>query len=1158
MTNGAQATRRIALGQDNLVTLTLGNPAFCQAAQNVLFDVASSFITPTPDHKRAYQLVLQRLNGGTGEQLLVVGHTDDTGQSGTNDLLSERRASGALAVLSGNVAQWEANFIAERGTRTPSPWGDATFQLMLTEVGVTPSPAVIRQHLELSPTGQARRATLFTQYFNRLLGSPTTPPTVRSLTPPVLGCGERHALASGDHGPSRRAEFFFFRSGGVPTISCDAYPSWRNPCAPIPLPPPAVVNAFFVSGTGDDGRGTGSQSNPWRTIRHSLQQVAALRQAGQHATLHVLAGTYFENITLSSETTLEGAVVPLPEIRGIDDAPVILVSGARNSNIRNMRVTQGRRSGIRIEQSTTIGVNGCVITDNFAPRGGGVSLSAANSITIEDNTIERNRAGTIATAITAVDIDAAITSQEIELFDIQVGDGHGGGVYLENSQAIFIRNNRIRENQAILFGGGIGVDNRPGFNGPVEIADNEITCNQCSHSDLGPLAAPGISCSTGDMNDPIVERFTEETLSAVARRAAILLHGVGIEGGMGGGIALRHVSPQTQLLRNRIGAESRPNRARRGGGVECFTGAYPVLRENSIEFNLSADDGGGIAIDQFDPFLPRTQPTFLSFRRGAIVLRQTIELINNRIRFNRCISDGGGIYATGNPRLTISGNNTVIEGNRAGENGGGIRVSYAARLTVTDARIIDNQANAIGAERDGGGGIAARNAEVRLQGCELSGNIANNFAGGAIFCTAGFEGGFNAGGFVGNQFGQFDQIMRDDYGFGLRSYHFIDCRGSNNQATGASGAGGFMYCVRVEGDLAIEIFIQGARTAIGANTSTFERNGSREKRGNVVLELSGRQRSGQPEDRVFISGDVPSVAAGGIIASAPAPDNHPVVVIRGPGLPTDRPTTFPFVFGAAPVIADVQPRFGPIAGGTVLMITGQHFLIGATITFNGTPATVLSVTDTLISATTPPGALGTVDVVVQNPDGQRDQVNGGFEYVLPPQIFDVQPRDGLNIGGTALTITGTNFLTGVLVLVGGRLASDVILVSPTEITATTPPAPGTVGPVDVTVRNADSQSQTVRGGFTYRVSSPRISNVQPRSGSRTAATGVTVSGTDFLAGAQLFIGGQLAGNITVISSTQIDAVAPAQPAVSGLVDVEVRNPDTSSDIVRGGFEYTSP
>jgi hypothetical protein len=756
-----------------------------------------------------------------------------------------------------------------------------------------------------------------------------------------------------------------------------------------------------------------------------------------------------------------------------------------------------------------------------------------------------------------VDIDAALLSQELELFEMQVGDAHGGGVYVQNSGEIHIERNIIQNNTAILFGGGIAVDNRPDFSGTVEISANRIVCNQCSHASLVPLNAPAINCGLPDINDPLVTRMTEETLGAVALRAANILHGVGIESGIGGGIALRHVTPGTVVSGNIIGRDREPNRARRGGGIECFVGAYPTIRDNSIDFNLSSDDGGGIAIDQFDPFLPSTQPTFFGFRRGTVFPRRTIRMINNSISFNRCRSDGGGIYATGNPRIEISGQ-TTIQGNQSGENGGGIRVSYAARLTVIGATISNNRCHNLSTQRDGGGGIAARNAEVVLRNCSLSNNVSPDFAGGAAFFTSSFEGGFGPSGFIGNAAGQFDRMMEDEFLFHTRRYHLHDCRGNDNQAGGDGGAGGFMYAVRVEGDEVMEVSIRGASTSILTNTSTFDRSGNRQKRGNVVIDIPLAQPVGRPGDRFFITADVPSVAAGGIANSTPAPDNHPVVVIRHGGV--DHPTTFPFAFGAAPHISDVQPRFGPIAGGQQITITGQRFTDEVVVTIGGARATVTSVSDTSISVTTPPGALGPVDVVVTNSDGQTESVPLGFEYVSAPRIVDVQPREGPPTGRTLVTITGTDFRPQVRVFFGRLSANNVTLVSPTTITAETPALRSVSGriPVDVEVINQDNQTERVARGFTYVISSPSITNMQPRSAPSTIDTPFRVDGSDFLTGAQVLIGGQPASGVVVVSPTQITGRTPIQATLSGFVDVEVRNPDGGSDSIRGGFEFIPP
>jgi hypothetical protein len=1067
MANGAQAQKKVQKGQLNQVDLALGDPDFCLTQPRILFDTANSFVTPDADHKRAYQSVLQRLGAGAG-RLLVVGFTDDVGQPSGNDPLSERRARAALAVLTGNAGDWESIFATER-------WGNNEFQTMLTEVGMPVDAQSIQQHRELTSAGRARRATLFGQYFLKFLGNPTSLPTVTSLSPPSLGCGEQHVLARGDHRPSRRAEFFFFNGSSAPAVDCRLYPTWLNPCPSIPLPVP-TRNAFFVSGAGDDATGDGSSAQPWRTIRHALAQIAVLRRPGQHITLNVLAGLYFENVILPSETTLESTATPKPEIRGVPftGLPTIQIVGSRNSNVRGLKVTGGGRSGIRIDQQArNITIRGCQIADNFAPRGGGIAVIDATDVTVENNLIEQNEAGTITTAITN------LFSLFPFRFEITIGDGHGGGIYLENSRDVRVRRNTIANNKAILFGGGIAVDNRPDFDGAIEISDNNIICNQVSHGTLPAFGSPVTDCTVADMGDPIRTRMLLET-GTDGIRVLDFLHGVGIESGLGGGISLRHASPQTRLIRNSVGLDGKGNRARRGGGISCFVGAYPSLERNIIIGNLASVDGGGICIDQFDPFLPRSDPEIYSFRRGRLFPRQLIRFFNNRLLHNAAVEDGGGIYATGGVRLEVSGADSLFEANQAGENGGGIRVSYATRLNLDGVTFNQNQCNVDGTGQDGGGGIAARNVELFIDNCAFQGNIARNFAGAAIYFVSSFEGGFDRTRFVPNRHGQYDEIMETDFGFHKRRYEVKNCRGSNNQATGRSGAGGFLYAVRDStfddgsprgGVEPIEVWLSGATTFIGQNTSEYDNpsnpGGPLQKRGNVVFELSGRRRSdGQPEDRVVITADVPTA---GVARSTPAPHDLPVVVIGNDGRPDRTPPPFPFGFGAEPHILDVQPRFGPIAGNTVVLIIGQNFLAGAEVEIGGARATVTDVTETTITVTTPPGALGAFDVRVRNPDGQTDVVPGGFAYVRPPRILNVQPRSGTPAGGTPITITGTDFRPGVRVLIGGQPAANVNLISDTKITATTPPLPIPVllGPADVRVENPDRQDDAVPGGFTY-------------------------------------------------------------------------------------------
>src|SRR5204862_117972 len=126
---------------------------------------------------------------------------------------------------------------------------------------------------------------------------------------------------------------------------------------------------------------------------------------------------------------------------------------------------------------------------------------------------------------------------------------------------------------------------------------------------------------------------------------------------------------------------------------------------------------------------------------------------------------------------------------------------------------------------------------------------------------------------------------------------------------------------------------------------------------------------------------------------------------------------------------------------------------------------------------------GAVNVVVTNPDAQSGTLTGGFTYLAPaPTVSGVSPNSGPTGGGTAVTITGTGFASGATANFGGTAATNVVVVSSTSITASTPAH--AAGAVNVVVTNAGGQSGTLVGGFTYGsgAPAPTVSGVTPNSG----------------------------------------------------------------------------
>jgi type IV pilus assembly protein PilY1 len=169
-------------------------------------------------------------------------------------------------------------------------------------------------------------------------------------------------------------------------------------------------------------------------------------------------------------------------------------------------------------------------------------------------------------------------------------------------------------------------------------------------------------------------------------------------------------------------------------------------------------------------------------------------------------------------------------------------------------------------------------------------------------------------------------------------------------------------------------------------------------------------------------------------------------------------------------------------------------------------------------------------------------------------ISALSTSTGYETGGTSVTITGTGFLTGAKVLFGTKEATDVVVVSATQITCKTPAGTGTV---NVTVTNTDATTGTKAAGFTYEAepsAAPDVVSISPENGPTAGGTTVTITGTGFQSGAKVYFGTNEATNVVVVSATQITCKTPAG---SGTVNVKVENPDSQSDTLVNIFTYST-
>lgn len=248
-------------------------------------------------------------------------------------------------------------------------------------------------------------------------------------------------------------------------------------------------------------------------------------------------------------------------------------------------------------------------------------------------------------------------------------------------------------------------------------------------------------------------------------------------------------------------------------------------------------------------------------------------------------------------------------------------------------------------------------------------------------------------------------------------------------------------------------------------------------------------------------------------------------------------------------VKSIQPARGPAAGGTDVTIRGVRFAAGATVSIGGTNVVPVIQPPDSLTARTPAHAAGAVDIVVQNGGEAASTLVGAFTYIAAPAVTRVEPPRGTTAGGTAVTVTGTDFAEGARVLIGGRPATQVTVVSPTTLTATTPAH--AAGTVDIEVQNADGAPTTLVGAFTYT----QVTSIAPARGLPAGGTDVVIRGHGFAGGATVSIGGTAATHVNRVSDTELRARTAAH--VAGLVDVVVTNPHTPAMTLANGFTYAT-
>jgi hypothetical protein len=340
--------------------------------------------------------------------------------------------------------------------------------------------------------------------------------------------------------------------------------------------------------------------------------------------------------------------------------------------------------------------------------------------------------------------------------------------------------------------------------------------------------------------------------------------------------------------------------------------------------------------------------------------------------------------------------------------------------------------------------------------------------------------------------------------------------------------------------------------------------------GGTTVSIAGSNFSATPANPRVKFGDqfavVLSATATLIVATIPA--NLPGVVAVTVTNPDAQAGMLPSAFNyvASPVLVSLSPDSGSTGGGEQVELTGMSFdsSTAPEVTFGGMPAIVASFTSTSMTVLAPAHGEGVVDVALTNGDGQASTLANAFTYKSPgPNAPTVESMSneatglpsGAVAGGEPVTITGTNFASGATVTFGAAAATNVVFVSTTTLTATTPLAQP-AGTVDVTVAlPGTGLAGTIARGFTFLSLAPHVVSFDVRGSPPSGGSLLVMKGLNIQANSTVTFDGIPA---TVVAFTpgvpvggdELTVVVQPSPlppgTADGFVNVVLRGPDGQS------------
>jgi hypothetical protein len=1133
MSGGGLSSTTLSLLAGGTATASLVAPTthVCELPKPVLFPTARSFIPPTADNKAAFRDLLTRLTiGGTLDHLLIVGHTDSAGDAGTNQALSDRRTQAVQAVLQGNTAVWDTLFAAEG-------WGQPELNAMVAEVGGPPTP----------------RSDLFRRYFAALLGGAAVP-AIQPTTPPLQGCGQSQLLHGsrsapsrdttlppilGEFGPNRRVEFFFFDNSGAP-ISCSEYPRWTLICSLTPPPPPTITVTLSPLTSVGVNQNVDVQVtiNPSPLPAGSSITLTLSTTSGTGSAIFTASGNAATTVTASGPVTIRG------------------VTGS--SILRNIHIA-----------ATQTGKVAVLAQEDF-------TVQAAISIFLKFEVWDTN---TLAFVPLPAGVDVDIMRHRPFVSDVPLPPAGQTNAQGE----VFFNRTTLGEAKPDIF---------------FLVHTNS---RAHAHATLPPeWSTKGWKAADG--NPGFIPNYDGTPIGTPPASPRIFRIGLDFHA------RFTYLNPLRSALLHRTVDEP----AVKGLPVEVQSGAVGIPPKATVQ----TDENGEVHGLLFN-VSPGDDFSFtVEFEMTDASINLPRARVNDPSGWNTVLADADGKVLANNDRTSIGTQAAPAIFHASVED----RAHSFFMLKVL------REWNIFMFQLTGGAwtgienllmfntplvpfarSISAPVGQIHIfsGGHFRPDQVAHELTHAVMWKEADFgnlilayEGLFP---FFGNialyhnpqLLSNPEQALIDGWAefigeatFGSRGTPPFALNSLNDSSDRPTVPPDVGPPPLNRGELVEGAFANALWAIFQNHVVTLPRNAHvpDSPNGNIMATTAGAYlRDTAVRDRFlkFIYRPLQDLR----------PITEPTTVDMIRNIKNHSGTDWPKLHAefqsfnlamTTPTITGVSPSGGPPGGGNTVAIAGSEFTFGTTtVTIGGNAAIPVNVTgDTTLTVNAPRGPLGRADVVVTTPGGSVTRP-GGYLYALAPVIASVRvtgdppgtPARGPTLGGTNVTIIGTDFLPGAEVFFGGlppagEPATNIVSALPTQLTADSPRfARPTHSPglVDVVVRNPDTQIGTLSGSFEYfQLPGPVIINVLPfppkliLEGPRSGGTPLIIVGSHFLAGVIVQIGGAPANiDAATLTSSRIDILTPAAaPSVGSLADIRVLNPDGQDDVVPNGFTYT--